>query len=94
MIYNVAGVVLALGVSAIAWRRSRRAGGFYDREVYAMQPATHRRYAIASLAFAAFFAAAYAAHSPAAGIAGLALYALIAVLYAASFLQGAHDRDE
>jgi hypothetical protein len=94
MIYNVAGLVLALCVAAIAWRRSRSAGGFYDREVYGMQAGTHRRYAIASLAFAALFAAAYAAHLPAAGIAGLALYALIAVLYAASFLQGAHDRDE
>jgi hypothetical protein len=94
MIYSIAGIALALGVSAIAWRRSRSAGGFYDREVYGMQAATHRRYAIASLAFAAFFAATYAAHSAAAGIAGLALYALIAVLYAASFLQGAHDRDE
>jgi hypothetical protein len=94
MIYNIAGIALTLGVSAIAWRCSRGSGGFYDREVYGMEAATHRRYAIASLAFAAFFAAAYAAHSAAAGIAGLALYALIAVLYAASFLQGAHDRDE
>jgi len=32
--------------------------------------------------------------SEAAGLAGLALYALIAVFYAASFLQGAPDRDE
>ena len=94
MIYSIAGIALALGVSAVAWRRSRSGGGFYDREVYGMEAATHRRYAIASLAFAAFFAAAYAARSVAAGIAGLALYALIAVLYAASFLPGAHDRDE
>ncbi len=94
MIYNIAGIGLALCVAAIAWRRSRNGGGFYDREVYAMGAATHRRYAIASLAFAAFFAATYAAHAAAAGIAGLTLYALIAVFYAASFLQGAHDRDE
>ncbi len=94
MIYNIGGMALALCVAAIAWRRSRGAGGFYDREVYGMQAATHRRYAIASLAFAAFFGATYAAHSAAAGIAGLALYALVAVFYAASFLQGAPDRDE
>jgi hypothetical protein len=94
MIYNVAGVALALGLALIAWRLSRSGGGFYDRDVYGMDPSTHRRYATAGLAFAAYFAAAYAARSSAAGIAGLALYALIAVLYAASFLQGAHDRDE
>jgi hypothetical protein len=94
MIYTVAGFVLALLVAAIAWRRSRTAGGFYDAEVYGMNAVVHRRYAIASLAFAAFFAVAYATRAPAAGIAGLALYALIAVLYAASFLQGARDRDE
>jgi len=94
MIYNVAGMVLALGVAAIAWRRSRSAGGFYDREVYGMDSATHRRYALVSLGFAAYFVGTYAARSPAAGIAGLALYALVAVLYAASFLAGARDRDE
>lgn len=94
MIYNVAGLALALGVAAIAWLRSRSPGGFYDREVYGMDAAAHRRYATISLAFAAYFGATYAVRSPAAGIAGLALYALIAVLYAASFLQGADDRDE
>jgi hypothetical protein len=94
MIYNVAGVALALGVAAIAWARSRSAGGFYDRELYGMDAAAHRRYAIASLAFAAYFAAAYVARSAAAGIAGLALYAVVAVLYVASFLQGARDPDE
>ncbi len=94
MIYNVAGMALALCVAAIAWRRSRGAGGFYDRLVYGMEAATHRRYALTSLAFAAYFAATYVARAPAAGIAGLALYALIALLYAASFFQGAPDRDE
>ncbi|MBV8345214.1 MAG: hypothetical protein JO190_09520 [Candidatus Eremiobacteraeota bacterium] len=94
MAYSIAGIVLALGVALLAWRRSRGAGGFYDREVYGMERATHRRYAIASLAFAAFFLITCAARWRAAGIAGLALYALIAVLYAASFLQGAPDRDE
>jgi hypothetical protein len=59
-----------------------------------MHAAVHRRFAIASLVFAAYFAAIYAMRSPSAGIAGLALYALIAVFYATSFLQGAHDPDE
>ncbi|HEV3195176.1 MAG: hypothetical protein WB681_07225 [Candidatus Cybelea sp.] len=94
MTYTLVGLAISLGVAAIAWHRSRSSGGFYDREIYGMSAAAHRRYAIASLAFAAYFAAIYAMRSPTAGIAGLALYALIAVLYAASFLQGAHDPDE
>jgi hypothetical protein len=93
MNYTLVGLALSLGVAAFAWQRSR-SGGFYDREVYGMHAAVHRRFAIASLVFAAYFAAIYAMRSPSAGIAGLALYALIAVFYATSFLQGAHDPDE
>lgn len=94
MIYELAGCALALAVAVIAWRRSRASGGFYDRDVYAMDNVAHRRYAVASLTFAAYFALAYALGWETAGIAGLALYALIAVLYGASFLRGASDRDE
>lgn len=91
MIWSAGGIAVALVVAAVAWRCSRSPGGFYDREVYGMSSSNHRRYAIVSLAFAAYFAAMYALRLETAGIAGLALYALIAILYAASFLQGAPD---
>jgi hypothetical protein len=89
--WSVAGLGLALAVGAIALRCSRSPGGFYDRGVYGMSAASHRRYATISLAFAVYFAATFAFRYDVAGIAGLALYALVAVFYAASFLQGAPD---
>jgi len=85
---------MALGIAAIAWHSSRSPGGFYDRDVYGMDAGAHRRYAAFSLACAAYFAATLAARFEAAGIAGLTLYAVVAVLYGASFLRGASDRDE
>lgn len=91
MLYSATGLVIAFIVAIAAWRCSRSPGGFYDREVYGMSASAHRRYAIVSLVFAVYFAIAFVLHLDAAGIAGLALYALIAVFYAASFLQGAHD---
>jgi len=94
MMYSIAGLVLALGVAAAAWQRSRSAGGFYDAQVYGMDRATHRRYCAISLGFAAFFALAYALHLYGAGIAALTLYVLVAVFYATSFLRGAADPDE
>jgi hypothetical protein len=94
MLWSVIGFALALGVAAAAWRRSRSQGGYYDRETYGMDSMAHKRYALLSLAFAAYFAVTYGLRLQSAGIAGLALYALIAVLYATSFLQGAPDRDE
>ncbi len=92
--WNLIGLLASLAIAAIAARRSRERGGFYDRDVYAMTPAMHRRYALVSLAFAAFFALTFALRQESAGVAGLALYATIAVLYAASFLRGAADADE
>ena len=94
MVWSLAGVAVALGVAAIAWRCSRAPGGFFDHEIYGMNSRSHRRYAAVSLAFAAYFAAAAATGRTAAGIGGLALYAVIAVFYVTSFLQGAPDRDE
>jgi hypothetical protein len=91
MLWSLIGLGLALAVAAAAWHRSRSPGGFYDREVYAMDVRSHRRYAAASLGFALYFAATCVLALPAAGIAGLALYALIALLYATSFLRGASD---
>lgn len=94
MAYTLAGLLLSLGLAAIAWRRSRTGGGFYESEVYAMDRAAHRRYAAVGLAFALIFAVAYALKLATAGIAALGLYAVVAVFYAASFLQGAADSDE
>jgi hypothetical protein len=91
MVWSLAGFAIALLVGAIAWRRSRSPGGFYDREVYGLDCAAHRRYAIVSFVFAAYFAAVYARRLDFAGIAGLALYALIALFYGTSFLRGASD---
>ncbi len=89
--WSIVGFFIAIAIAAIAYRRSRSPGGFYDRDVYAMNSSVHRRYALVSLAFALFFAITYAGRAATAGIAGLALYALIAVLYATSFLRGASD---
>ncbi|HEY1882941.1 MAG TPA: hypothetical protein VGG51_07870 [Candidatus Cybelea sp.] len=94
MIYDAIGIVLALGVALGAWRNSARGGGYYDREIYGMNSATHVRYALVSLAFAGFFIAAYVLALRAAGIVALALYALLAVFYLTSFLRGAADTDE
>lgn len=92
--WSLAGLAVALAVAAIAWRRSRSPGGFYDREVYGMDARAHRRYAAVSIAFAAFFAITAARGLDAAGVIGLALYAVIAVFYGTSFLRGAADSDE
>jgi hypothetical protein len=94
MAYSIAGLLLAAGVAAAAWQRSRTTGGFYDHAVYGMDAAAHRRYFGVSLVFAAIFAIAYALHLETAGIVALALYGLVAVFYAASFLRGASDADE
>lgn len=93
-VWNIIGLIVAVALAAIAWHRSRGRGGFYDREVYGMTANVHRRYALVSLAFSAFFAVAFASAWETAGVAALALYAVIAIFYAASFLQGAADYDE
>lgn len=85
---------MSLALAAIAWRRSRASGGFYDAGVYAMTPRSHRAYAVAGLAFALFFAVTLALHGEGAGIAGLAAYAVVAIFYATSFLRGASDDDQ
>jgi hypothetical protein len=93
MIWSLAGLVLAVAIALCAWYRSRMKGGFYDAQVYGMTAASHRRYAVVSLAFAAYFASTLGLHLETAGIAGLALYALVAVFYATSFLRGFADDD-
>jgi hypothetical protein len=94
MLYSVAGLVLSFGIAAVAWRRSRTRGGFYDREVYGMNRTTHATYGAIGLGFAIFFALALWLRLVSAGIAALALYAVIAVFYLSSFVRGASDFDE
>jgi hypothetical protein len=92
--WNLIGVAAALGIALLAWLHSRAGGGFYAAGVYGMSPAVHRRYAIASLAFAAGFALAFALSATTAGLAGLAVFAVIAILYLSSFVRGASDYHE
>ena len=89
--WNAAGLTLAFLSSMLAWRRSFAPGGFYDRDVYGLEPSDHRRYAAIFLAFALFFAAALAIRATTAGLIGLALYALVALFYVTSFLRGAAE---
>lgn len=92
--WNIGGLALALFIAATAFARGRARGGYYDAEVYGMEPSTHRRYAAVSLAFALFFAAAFALRAESGGIVLLAIYAVIALLYLTSFLRGYADNDE
>ena len=84
-------MIAALAMALFAWLRSRRAGGYYDAQVYAMTARTHRGFALAALAFAAFFGATLALGRESVGIAGFAAYAVVAVFYGTSFLRGASD---
>ncbi len=92
--WSLIGLFVAVVVAALAWQRSRRSGGYYDAQIYAMTARTHRGYALASLAFAVFFVCTFVLRLDSAGVAGLALYAVIAIFYIASFLRGASDEDE
>jgi hypothetical protein len=75
----------------IAWQRSRRGGGYYDAQVYGMTARTHRAFALAASAFAAYFAGALVLRNEAAGIVGMGAYAVLAVFYGTSFLRGASE---
>jgi hypothetical protein len=94
MVWSLVGLGLSTVLAVTAWRRSRGRGGFYDTGVYGMTSTSHRSYALASLAFAAFFVATIALRQDWAGVAALALYAVIAAFYATSFLRGADDVDD
>ena len=86
---SAVGIVLALGGALAAWRSSMSRGGYYDREVYGMTPATHLRYAVDQFSVCRVLYRGYLLALRSAGIAALALYALLAVLYLTSFLRGA-----
>ena len=92
--WSLIGAIAAFVVSAVAWQRSRASTStFYERDVYDMTPAIHRRYALASLVFTMLFiAGAVWPRVPAVPL--LAVYAVIAILYLASFVRGATGEDE
>lgn len=89
--WSLAGLIAALAMALFAWSRSRRPGGYYDVEVYAMTARTHRGVALAALAFAVCFAATFALRIESVAIVGLAVYVVVATFYGASFLRGASE---
>lgn len=88
------GSVVALLLAVAAYLRSRAPGGFYDREVYGMTPAVHRRYAAIALGFALAFAAAARWFTAGATIWLYAAFVLFAVFYLTSYLRGASEDDD
>jgi hypothetical protein len=88
------GLGCALLGSYLALLRSKAsARSFYEQEVYDMTPTSHRRFAQASLGFAAFFAiSTLTPKIPAIPV--LAMYTLILILYAATFVRGATGEDD
>jgi alkylation response protein AidB-like acyl-CoA dehydrogenase len=94
VIASLAGIAASLLLAAVAFARSRAAGGFYDAEVYAMTPQTHRRYAAIAVACAAAFATCLLPpFAPLLFWAGAA-FTVLAVFYLTSYLRGAHEQDD
>jgi len=94
--YALAGALGASTLGIVAARRARSGRtGYYEREVYGMTGASHRRFAAVAAGFAAAFFAT--ATSPALGailaVPLFALWTVAALLYLASFARGADDAD-
>jgi hypothetical protein len=94
MVWSITGFVLSLVLMTFALRRSRAPGGFYDRDVYGMTPATHRRVAYAAACFALAFAATLSVRGLPAGAWLFGTFVLGAVLYLTSFLRGFTEDDD
>ncbi|MBV8600122.1 MAG: hypothetical protein JO359_01020 [Candidatus Eremiobacteraeota bacterium] len=92
--WAVIGLILAvLGAALGASRARKNEGGYYDAQVYHMTAVSHRRFSIASIAFAALFALVGALPLvPAWPL--VAAYVVFFVLYASSFARGATGEDE
>lgn len=92
--WTIAGLILALLGATLATARGRTArSGSFESAMYEMTNASHRRFAIVSLAFAGFFALAIALPVlPSFPI--LAAYVVFFILYASSFIRGATGEDE
>lgn len=91
VIWSWLGIACALTAGLLAFVRSRAPGGFYDTDVYAMTPRTHRTYAAIFAGLAAFFCGTLVLHSQDAATIGFAALVLIGVFYVTSFLRGFSD---
>lgn len=90
--WNGVGLALCAVVIVIALFKSKRAGGYYEREVYGMTARTHRAYASLSALFAAAFAASFF-WSVIPAVPLLGAYALIFIFYLSSFARGFSDEE-
>ncbi len=91
-LYALAGVLASLSGAGVALARTRGARSFYAADVYHMTQRSHRRFAAASVVFAAAFIAAL--RWPVLTIPLLAVYALLLVLYLSSFARGFSGEDD
>lgn len=91
---DIAGFVVASLLGAFAYIRSRRPGGFYDREIYGMIPRTHRTYAAISLLFALAFGVSARWFADVATVWLYAAFVLFGIFYLTSYLRGAQEDDE
>ncbi|MBV8424568.1 MAG: hypothetical protein JO349_05220 [Candidatus Eremiobacteraeota bacterium] len=92
--WEIIGILLALAGAALGLSRSRiHEPGYYESEVYTMTAISHRRFATASLAFAAAFAL-LGAFPVLPLFPVFAAYVILAVLYVTSFARGAQGEDE
>lgn len=92
--WAILGMACALALAAFALLRSRRNGGFYDTDVYAMTPQSHRRYAVVCALFFVAFSIFALLRAQSASIATFAAFVLVAVFYLTSFLRGFSDDQE
>jgi hypothetical protein len=92
--WAIVGLVLAMAGAVYGEVRSRsREPGYYESQVYEMTALSHRRFAIASIAFAGAFALVFAIPVvPVLPVLGA--YVVLLVLYFSSFVRGATGDDE
>jgi len=93
------GIVLSAALALVACARSQASSRtYYEGEVYGMEGATHRKYALGFAAFAAAFLvlAWRPPGDPFAWVptALLAMVVLVGILYLATFLRGASGEEE
>lgn len=88
------GLALSLATAAFALFRSMRTpSNYYEADVYGMTPALHRRYAVASLLFAAAFALSlFIPAIP--DVPVLGGFAVLFIFYFSTFLRGFSDEDQ
>lgn len=83
--------LLALALATFAIYRSRKAGGFYDSDIYGMTAKTHRGYALAALLLSALLIVSQYLSFVGVQFALEAAVAILVVFYLSSFLRGASE---